>query len=282
MHMPHILKRALIGITFAGVVVIILVILDVRYFGVDGGFTVPKTGQEPYACTMDAKICPDGSAVGRSGPNCEFAVCPGTIPDIATTIVAAVDQTKSISGVTITPLEVLSDSRCPTDVTCVWAGEIKIRLRAESEGTQQTIEIIEGQTVTFSPYQITLTNVDPSPHTKNPITQSAYRFTFEVEKEEDQNTLCGPSNIRCMEGYQPVCTTGTWSCSKNQTQPESNGVSCKENGGDWSAVYKECGGVDAKVCASIGGTFNECASACRHDPKAEVCTMQCVQVCEFK
>jgi hypothetical protein len=27
-------------------------------------------------CTMDAKICPDGSAVGRSGPRCEFAACP--------------------------------------------------------------------------------------------------------------------------------------------------------------------------------------------------------------
>lgn len=28
------------------------------------------------ACTMDAKMCPDGSYVGRSGPNCEFAACP--------------------------------------------------------------------------------------------------------------------------------------------------------------------------------------------------------------
>jgi len=28
------------------------------------------------ACTQEAKICPDGSAVGRSGPNCEFAACP--------------------------------------------------------------------------------------------------------------------------------------------------------------------------------------------------------------
>jgi len=28
------------------------------------------------ACTMEAKLCPDGSAVGRSGPNCEFAPCP--------------------------------------------------------------------------------------------------------------------------------------------------------------------------------------------------------------
>lgn len=29
------------------------------------------------ACTMEAKICPDGSAVGRTGPNCEFTPCPG-------------------------------------------------------------------------------------------------------------------------------------------------------------------------------------------------------------
>lgn len=27
------------------------------------------------ACTADAKLCPDGSAVGRVGPNCEFAEC---------------------------------------------------------------------------------------------------------------------------------------------------------------------------------------------------------------
>jgi len=39
--------------------------------------------EEVVACTMDAKLCPDGSYVGRSGPNCEF-FCPSptdkTIP----------------------------------------------------------------------------------------------------------------------------------------------------------------------------------------------------------
>ncbi len=29
------------------------------------------------ACTMEAKLCPDGSSVGRTGPNCEFSLCPG-------------------------------------------------------------------------------------------------------------------------------------------------------------------------------------------------------------
>jgi hypothetical protein len=27
-------------------------------------------------CTLEAKICPDGTTVGRTGPNCEFALCP--------------------------------------------------------------------------------------------------------------------------------------------------------------------------------------------------------------
>lgn len=37
----------------------------------------PNSGQpNQVACTMDAKICPDGSAVGRTVPNCEFAPCP--------------------------------------------------------------------------------------------------------------------------------------------------------------------------------------------------------------
>ena len=30
---------------------------------------------EPIACTQEAKQCPDGTFVGRTGPNCEFADC---------------------------------------------------------------------------------------------------------------------------------------------------------------------------------------------------------------
>lgn len=38
--------------------------------------SVPKT--PAVACTMDAKVCADGSAVGRVGPSCEFAKCPSS------------------------------------------------------------------------------------------------------------------------------------------------------------------------------------------------------------
>jgi hypothetical protein len=32
--------------------------------------------REMFACTEEAKMCPDGSAVGRVGPDCEFEPCP--------------------------------------------------------------------------------------------------------------------------------------------------------------------------------------------------------------
>lgn len=37
---------------------------------------VVSPSPEPVGCTMDAKICPDGTAVGRIAPDCEFEKCP--------------------------------------------------------------------------------------------------------------------------------------------------------------------------------------------------------------
>lgn len=38
--------------------------------------TFKLTNEVQIACTMEEKLCPDGSSVGRSGPKCEFAACP--------------------------------------------------------------------------------------------------------------------------------------------------------------------------------------------------------------
>jgi len=39
-------------------------------------FTSPSPSNEGVFCTQEAKLCPDGSYVGRQGPNCDFAPCP--------------------------------------------------------------------------------------------------------------------------------------------------------------------------------------------------------------
>ena len=56
---------------------------------------------------------------------------------------------------------------------------------------------------------------------------------------------------------------------------------CEISGGNWLADYSECEMINKEWCEENGGTFNECASACRHDSEAEICTLQCVFVCEF-
>jgi hypothetical protein len=59
------------------------------------------------------------------------------------------------------------------------------------------------------------------------------------------------------------------------------GKLCVDAKGEWSGEWKECGGVDKTWCEANGGRFEECGSACRHDPKAEMCTLQCVIFCDL-
>jgi putative hemolysin len=63
-------------ILFAGLIIVGAAFLAFYFF------------RQPAACTMEARICPDGSTVGRSGPNCEFAECPAGIANPASVFCA--------------------------------------------------------------------------------------------------------------------------------------------------------------------------------------------------
>lgn len=60
---------------------------------------------------------------------------------------------------------------------------------------------------------------------------------------------------------------------------------CRDEGGRWLAEHSECESADGSVteawCTEQGGSYESCASACRHDPDADMCTQQCVQVCQL-
>jgi len=61
------------------IVLIILVVGTLFFFGMGKKAEAPilvADSPKDVFCTMDAKMCPDGSYVGRTGPNCEFASCP--------------------------------------------------------------------------------------------------------------------------------------------------------------------------------------------------------------
>lgn len=52
-----------------------IVIAGAAYAWKQGRVSAPLNEGDLVACTADAMQCPDGSWVGRTGPNCEFA-CP--------------------------------------------------------------------------------------------------------------------------------------------------------------------------------------------------------------
>ena len=55
------------------VVIIIAIVLS-------AGAYLSLNSNKQVACTTEAKLCPDGSSVGRTGPKCEFAKCPAAKP----------------------------------------------------------------------------------------------------------------------------------------------------------------------------------------------------------
>lgn len=64
------------------VVMVIAVLGTIGYFGYQF-YSKTKEQQKPIACSQEAKVCPDGSSVGRTGPNCEFAECLVVVDQIA-------------------------------------------------------------------------------------------------------------------------------------------------------------------------------------------------------
>lgn len=68
----------------SNVLLISVLLVVVLLIGITGGVYASKFLNQPKACTMEAKFCPDGSSVGHIGPNCEFAPCSTQAPATTT------------------------------------------------------------------------------------------------------------------------------------------------------------------------------------------------------
>ncbi len=134
--------------------------------------------QTQLFCTLEAKMCPDGSYVGRSRPTCEFEKCPSG--EVKETTSAKTNERILNNGFYITPLEVVSDSRCPQGVQCIWEGTVSLKVRIEEAG-KNTVEekVLEmGKPSYFLGGSITLYSTSPYPVYGKEINESDYLFTF--------------------------------------------------------------------------------------------------------
>lgn len=82
--------------------------------------------------------------------------------------------------------DVTEDSRCPTDVQCVWAGEGVIVLRVSEPGREPaevTLRTTEGkQSGVYGGYRVSLKNLDPKPRSGGSPPET-YIATLEVRRQ---------------------------------------------------------------------------------------------------
>ena len=123
------------------------------------------------ACTasqaQSEKPAPDASQVQAALQAAEAALhAPGVVT-------AGLNETADLGdGLTVRPLAVVEDSRCPVDVTCVWAGRLRLRVNISGSDTELTLGAPDGAVV--------LAAVTPPPiaHWPANTPKPAYRFGF--------------------------------------------------------------------------------------------------------
>lgn len=135
----------------------------------------PSTDDQ-VMCPMDALICPDGSSVGRSGPDCSFAQCPRpSDPDVANTLDAIeakadliyTNYPKSMNTVS-SPLEVEGHARG------TWFSEASFRVYLRNSSgdiiaTGYATAYEDWMTEEFVPFSVTLEFEQPTSGTEGAL-----------------------------------------------------------------------------------------------------------------
>lgn len=83
---------------------------------------------------------------------------------------------------------VLEDSRCPSDVECVWAGQVKVQIGFFTDGKDslKQVIILEGKALAepwlLEGYSVKLISVEPYPISTKQIRLEDYKITLLVTK----------------------------------------------------------------------------------------------------
>ena len=132
------------------------------------------------------------------------------------------------AGIQVKFLNVTSDSRCPSDVTCIWQGEAHVLVNTVYNNTgyenfvlttnavgQNNSKIIDG-------YLIKIVQLNPYPISGKGISLSDYLVTFEMSKSGILSPLkqlksgIAPKDVKCNPGFElifkirdgsPACVT---------------------------------------------------------------------------
>jgi hypothetical protein len=97
------------------------------------------------------------------------------------TTFARIGQSVGVDGPLVTPLAVLEDSRCPQRAVCVWAGQVRLRVRIGGRRARVIKELTLGRPSPVADGSLTLVSVSPERNAGPATLPRSYRFGFRFE-----------------------------------------------------------------------------------------------------
>ncbi len=143
---------------------------------------IPGNNGDAVACTMEAKMCPDGSYVGRQGPQCEFSPCPAApSAENQGDISLSVGQVGIFSTLNIKINSLIQDSRCPIGVACIQAGSVSANVTLSDGIRTETVTLESNQSArVFGNYRINLSHASPDAQSSRQLAPGDYTFVFHI------------------------------------------------------------------------------------------------------
>lgn len=89
-------------------------------------------------------------------------------------------QEASFSGVSIKPLSLLEDSRCPINVNCIQAGTVRVQAEVGTDSSKYEQVFMLGEVVSIEGKNITLVQVEPYTQAGVELLAGDYRFQFKI------------------------------------------------------------------------------------------------------
>jgi hypothetical protein len=114
-------------------------------------------------------------------------VIPATAARRSETLRVQVNKEKRFakSRLSVRFVELVEDSRCPTDTNCIWAGNAKIKIRVSKNGRSHDLTLDTNgpnQAAIAEGYSIKLISLTPEPRSNIRVNRNGYVATFEAVK----------------------------------------------------------------------------------------------------
>ena len=90
-------------------------------------------------------------------------------------------QIAAVNGPKVRADQVVEDSRCPTNIQCVWAGRLVVRATVLGGGWSRQVDLTLGTPVNVADGQLALVAATPERRAGQGSKPLPYRFTFQFQ-----------------------------------------------------------------------------------------------------